>query len=95
VPARQRLARAGGTMQAHTVVTAWSGGAATLRSTLTGAESVEPFEWMVIAETPTANSTLAAALREGGVPFHEIGDCVAPRRASLAFYEGRDLARQL
>ena len=30
-----------------------------------------------------------------GVPFHEIGDAVAPRRASLAFFEARELARRL
>jgi hypothetical protein len=30
-----------------------------------------------------------------GVAFHQIGDAVAPRRASLAFYEARELARRL
>jgi len=29
------------------------------------------------------------------IAFHQIGDAVAPRRASLAFYEGRELARRL
>jgi hypothetical protein len=28
-------------------------------------------------------------------PFPFGGDCVAPRRASLAFYEGRELALRL
>jgi len=30
-----------------------------------------------------------------GIAFHQVGDAVAPRRASLAFYEGRELARRL
>ena len=38
---------------------------------------------------------LAEDLRARGTAFHAIGDCVAPRRASLAFLEGRELARRL
>jgi hypothetical protein len=30
-----------------------------------------------------------------GIAYHLIGDAVAPRRASLAFYEGRELSRRL
>ena len=48
-----------------------------------------------IAETPIAETALATDLTAAGVPFHLIGDAVAPRRASLAFYEGRELARRL
>ena len=95
VPARQRFARAGGVMRPHTVVDAWLGDAATLRSTLTGAVTSEPFDWLVIAETPRPNDELGLELDRAGVAFHQIGDCVAPRRASLAFYEGRSLAMRL
>jgi hypothetical protein len=49
----------------------------------------------VIAETPIAETALAAALARDGVAFEAIGDCVAPRRASLAFYEARELALRL
>jgi hypothetical protein len=95
VPARQRFARAGGVMRPHTVVDAWHGDAATLRSTLTAEVTTEPFDWLVIAETPRPNDELGIALARAGVAFHQIGDCVAPRRASLAFYEGRSLAMRL
>ncbi len=95
VPARQRFARAGGVMRPHTVVDAWHGDSATLRSTLTGLVASEPFDWLVIAETPRANDELGLELGRAGVAVHQIGDCVAPRRASLAFYEGRALALTL
>ena len=95
VPARQRFARAGGVMRPHTVVDGWHGESATLRSTLTGAVTSEPFDWLVVAETPRSNDELGLALDRAGIAFHQIGDCVAPRRASLAFYEGRSLAMTL
>ena len=50
---------------------------------------------LVIAETPVAETGLADDLRALGIAFHQVGDCVAPRRASLAFFEGRELARRL
>ena len=73
----------------------WDGAQATVRSTLTGAEESIAADSLVIAETPVAETTLAAELRRRGVAFEAIGDCVAPRRASLAIYEGRELARRL
>ncbi len=82
-------------MRPHIVVDAWHGDAAMLRSTLTDAVTSEPFDWLVIAETPRSNDELGLALDRAGVAFHHIGDCVAPRRASLAFYEGRSLAMTL
>jgi hypothetical protein len=42
-----------------------------------------------------AVTDLADGLRVRGIAFHQIGDCVAPRRASLAFFEGRELALRL
>ena len=49
----------------------------------------------MIAETPVSETGLATDLTALGVGFHQIGDAVAPRRASLAFFEGRELARRL
>ncbi|MGH9134386.1 MAG: FAD-dependent oxidoreductase, partial [Ilumatobacteraceae bacterium] len=95
VPARQRFARSGGAMRPHAVVDGWHGDTATLRSTLTGLVTSEPYDWLVIAETPRADDELCRELGRAGVAFHQVGDCVAPRRASLAFYEGRSLAMSL
>ncbi len=95
VPLRRRFAEAGGTMRPETVVLSWDGAHVAVRSTLTGAEESIPADTLVIAETPVAETTLAGELRRRGVAFEAIGDCVAPRRASLAIYEGRELARRL
>jgi hypothetical protein len=95
VPLRRRYATAGGTVRASTVMTAWTSEGATVRSTLDGAVELLPADTLVLAETAVAETSLADALRERGVAFQAIGDCVAPRRASLAVYEARDLARTL
>ena len=42
-----------------------------------------------------SQTALADDLTARGIAFHLIGDAVAPRRASLAFFEGRELARRL
>ena len=96
VPARRRLARAGGLMRPFTVVTEWSAGAAHLRSTLTDEASVEAFDWLVVAEVAEpVTDLLGWAAVPDGPDVHVIGDCVAPRRASLAIHEGRVLALEL
>jgi 2,4-dienoyl-CoA reductase-like NADH-dependent reductase (Old Yellow Enzyme family) len=94
-PLRRRFVNAGGQMRPSTVALGWDGVALTVRSTLTGAQDWLPADTLVIAETPAAETTLAEELRAAGIAFGAIGDCVAPRRASLAFYEGRELALRL
>ena len=76
-------------------VVEWRPGAATIESTLTGATSEIEADTLVIAETPVAVTDLAEALTAAGIAFHAVGDCVAPRRASLAFHDARALARRL
>jgi 2,4-dienoyl-CoA reductase-like NADH-dependent reductase (Old Yellow Enzyme family)/thioredoxin reductase len=95
VPLRRRFAAAGGRMRPDSVVLRWDGDQVAVRSTLTGAEESIPADTLVIAETPIAETVLAAELARDGVAFEAIGDCVAPRRASLAFYEARELALRL
>ncbi|MGH2475934.1 MAG: FAD-dependent oxidoreductase, partial [Candidatus Limnocylindrales bacterium] len=95
VPLRRRFAAANGATRTQVAMLGWDGAAATIRSTLTGAIEQLAADAVVIAETPAAETTLAAELDALGVPFHEIGDCVAPRRASLAIHDGRELALRL
>jgi hypothetical protein len=64
-------------------------------STVTGDLTTVDADTLVIAETPISETALADDLAARGIAFHQIGDVVAPRRASLAFYEGRELARRL
>ena len=94
-PLRRRFVEAGGTLRPSAVVLSWEGEVAVVRDTLTGAEGRIEADTLVIAETPVAETTLADELRARGVAFEAIGDCVAPRRASLAIYEGRELALRL
>ncbi len=94
-PLRKRFAVAGGQSVTNASVLGWKDGIATVRSTLTGVGSTIEADALVIAETPVAETGLADGLRSRGLAFRTIGDCVAPRRASLAFLEGRELALHL
>jgi NADPH-dependent 2,4-dienoyl-CoA reductase/sulfur reductase-like enzyme len=62
---------------------------------LSGRERREPFDAVVLATLPEANAELAAALGARGVAATAIGDCVAPRKATMALYEARKLALEL
>ena len=94
-PLRKRFAEAGGRSITSACVVAWGNRIASVRSTLSGEATSVAADALVIAETPIVESTLAEGLTDRGVAFHQIGDCVAPRRASLAFLEGRELALRL
>ena len=92
VPARRRFAGAGGELAPNTVVSRWCGDAATLRSTLTGAETQRPFDWLVVAGTAVARVELSTELDGLGVAHTSIGDCLAPRTAAAAILDGRRVA---
>jgi 2,4-dienoyl-CoA reductase-like NADH-dependent reductase (Old Yellow Enzyme family) len=94
-PLRTRFARAGGRSITSVAMLGWQDGVAVLVSTLTGEWSKVDADALVLAETPVAETALGEALTARGIAHHEIGDCVAPRRASLAFYEARELARRM
>jgi NADPH-dependent 2,4-dienoyl-CoA reductase/sulfur reductase-like enzyme len=94
-PLRKRFAAAGGRSIVSSAVIGWQDGAATISSLLTGDQTTLSADALVIAETPVAETALADALTARGIAYHAIGDCVAPRRASLAIYEGRELARRI
>jgi 2,4-dienoyl-CoA reductase-like NADH-dependent reductase (Old Yellow Enzyme family) len=94
-PLRARFARAGGRSMTSVAMLGWQDGVAVLVSTLTGEPSKVDADALVLAETPVAETALGDALTARGIAHHEIGDCVAPRRASLAFYEARELARRM
>ena len=92
IPARRRFASPVAAMEPHTTVTRWTGAGAELRSTLTGAcERDRSTGWSPPRRrSPAASSS--AALDGAGVAHVAVGDCVAPRRASLAIYEARRAA---
>ena len=94
-PLRRRFARAGGHSLTSVALVAWEPGQATVESTLTSEQTQLDADALVIAETPVAETALGDALTAAGIAHRQIGDCVSPRRASLAFYEARELARRL
>jgi hypothetical protein len=94
-PLRKRFAAAGGRTVTSAVVLEWQDGRASVRSALDGSTTGIDADALVIAETPVAVTGLGDALAVRGFSFEQVGDCVAPRRASLAFYEGRELALRL
>lgn len=95
-PLRQRFAQAGGRGLVETALLSWNeDGAARFRSLLDGREWEEDYDSLVLCSLPEAETSLQAALAESGLEVHAIGDCVAPRRAALAIYEGRKLGLSL
>jgi hypothetical protein len=92
VPARRRLALAGGELSPNTVLAEWRGDAAVMRSTLTGSEIVSPFDWLVIAGTAVARTDLSRALDQHHIVHSAIGDCLSPRTAAAAILDGRRAA---
>ena len=94
-PLRARFAQAGGRSVVGACVLAWHAGIAEVRTIATGERTTIEADTLVIAETPVAETGLADALTALGVGFQQVGDCVAPRRASLAFLEGREVALRL
>jgi 2,4-dienoyl-CoA reductase-like NADH-dependent reductase (Old Yellow Enzyme family) len=89
-PLRARYARAGGHAITGASLLGWRPGLATV----SGPRDVEA-DTLVIAETPVSEAALARDLAARGIHYQLIGDAVAPRRASLAFFEGRELGRRL
>ena len=79
----------------ESVVTAWHGDGASVRSLLDASVSRIDADALVLATTNQPNNELAQALR-GTVPeLHVVGDALAARLAVHAIYEARSLALTL
>jgi 2,4-dienoyl-CoA reductase (NADPH2) len=61
----------------------------------TGESEEREFDSLVLATTNTPEDRLTKELADTGLEVHAIGDTVAARSASMAFYEGRKLAMNL
>ncbi|MEI9425762.1 FAD-dependent oxidoreductase [Mesorhizobium sp. Cs1299R1N1] len=88
-PLRKTLSMLGVTFRTETSVESWSGDSATLISHLTGKREVFDADGLVLSTSNVAANWLALELTQLGVKYIQIGDCVAPRQAPYAFYEGR------
>lgn len=94
-PMRSRLKKLGVTFITDSVILAWHGNAATIRDLSTGTEQRLPFDALVLATTNMADNGLQTDMQAAGMTHHAIGDCLAPRQAAAAIFEGRRLALSL
>jgi glycine/D-amino acid oxidase-like deaminating enzyme len=72
-----------------TLLLKWNGTQASFSSRDQQTQWHDQYDALVLATANTSENSLEKELRNAGVTPHCIGDCVAPRRASMAFYEGR------
>jgi mycofactocin system FadH/OYE family oxidoreductase 2 len=71
-------------------------GAVTLLNVFTGQQMrADDVDAVVVAGNKQAQSALADEFERAGAPVHAIGDCVAPRHAAIAVYEGEIAGRAL
>ena len=77
-------------------VKGFTGGELVVEDTSTGAlERLAGFDSLVVAQYNAADDRLFAPLRAAGLQVKAIGDCLAPRTALEAVYEGHAAARAL
>ena len=92
---RQRLKTLGATFLTESVIKEWHGDGATILDLLDGSEQRVEADALVTATTNMAETWLQDELVGSGLEIHTVGDCVAPREANIAFYEGRKLGLML
>jgi len=92
---RSQLKQAGARFITESIISRWHGDHATVTSMLDGSSEQIEAAALVLATTNMAFNELELALQERGLACHTIGDCVAPRQAPYAFYEGRKLGLEL
>jgi 2,4-dienoyl-CoA reductase-like NADH-dependent reductase (Old Yellow Enzyme family)/thioredoxin reductase len=94
-PLRRNLRRLGVEFITESALKAWHGDGATIVCLLDGSERREHYDGLILATPNVAETTLSDALAGGGVKVRAVGDCVAPRWAVNAIYEGRKLGLSL
>ncbi len=96
-PLRKRLRSAGAQFLVESGIVDWTARGARVRCFLDGSEQLIEADSLVLATTNRADDGIVRELADGGHDFdlHSIGDCVAPRQAPYAFFEGRKLGLAL
>jgi NADPH-dependent 2,4-dienoyl-CoA reductase/sulfur reductase-like enzyme len=94
-PLRRNLARLGVAFITESILKTWHGDGATIASLLDGSERREDFDGLILATPNVAETALVEALEGGELKSYAVGDCVAPRWAVHAIYEGRKLGLSL
>lgn len=94
-PLRSRLKRLGVQSVCEGAIAEWHGGGADVVDLRDGETWRIEADTLVLATTNEAQTWLEAELRDRRMDVHAIGDCVAPRLAVMAIYEGRELGMRL
>jgi len=94
-PLRRRLKALGVEAITEAAISAWRGDGATIVDLRDGETREVAADALILATCNAPETWLGAALAGDGIEVHAIGDCVAPRRAQAAIYEGRKLGRAL
>ncbi|MFC1681968.1 FAD-dependent oxidoreductase, partial [Pseudomonadota bacterium] len=95
IPVRETLSRLGVEFITDSVVRAWGGEGAEIYNFMSAAESRQVFDTLVLACVNTPQNWLEHDLRGGDYDLWTIGDCVSPRQAPAAIYEGRRTGLEL
>lgn len=96
-PLRKALKAAGTHFIVESGIVEWTGQGARILCFLDGSEQKIAADSLVLATTNIAEDWVARELsgNEASLQLYSIGDCVAPRQAPYAFYEGRKLGLSL
>ncbi|MGH6945636.1 MAG: FAD-dependent oxidoreductase, partial [Geminicoccaceae bacterium] len=94
-PLRRKLKEFGVESVHDAAIVRWHGAAADVMDLRDGATRRIGADALVLATVNRAQTRLFDALAKTGIELHAVGDCVAPRLAVMAIYEGRELARRL
>jgi NADPH-dependent 2,4-dienoyl-CoA reductase/sulfur reductase-like enzyme len=94
-PLRQRLKQLGVEEVTDAAITSWEGDAAEVTDLRDGTVRRIEADALVLATVNQPETWLGDELADSGLEVHTVGDCVAPRLAVMAIYEGRELAMRL
>jgi 2,4-dienoyl-CoA reductase-like NADH-dependent reductase (Old Yellow Enzyme family)/thioredoxin reductase len=94
-PLRQKFKRLGVRVMTESGIAQWHGDGATVVDLRDRSETRIEADSLVLATTNVANAWLAEELAGRGLEIHQVGDCVAPRLANMATYEGRKVGLAL
>ncbi len=95
LPLRQRLALLSVEFVVESAILDWSEAGARVVSLLDRSERVIAADSLVLATANRAEDHLVRTIKHDRLVVHSIGDCVAPRQAPYAIYEGRKIALEL
>ena len=95
LPMRKKLAASGVRALTDSAVEEWHGDGATILNLVDGSTQRLDFDALILSTPNASEATLQHDLADSSLEVHAIGDCVAPRLAALATYEGRRLALSL